>query len=85
MELEEINEIAAGMISDPEKSDQVKNLQCALSMLNPEHRQILLLSKYMKLSNREIAEVISSNENAVKQMVFRAMQKLREAYFKVDG
>jgi RNA polymerase sigma factor (sigma-70 family) len=84
MELEEINEITEGMINDSEKSDQVKNLQCALSMLSPEHRQILLLSRYMKLSNREIAEIINSNENAVKQKVFRAMQKLREVYFKVD-
>ncbi len=72
------------MIIDPAKSDQVKNLQNALAKISPEHRKILLLSKYMKLKNKEIAVILESNENAVKGMIFRAMCKLREVYFKLD-
>jgi RNA polymerase sigma factor (sigma-70 family) len=84
IDLEEINESSAGMIIDPAKSDQVKNLQNALAKISPEHRKILLLSKYMKLKNKEIAVILESNENAVKGMIFRAMCKLREVYFKLD-
>jgi len=84
-DLDEINDSAAIMIGNPEKSEQVKILQSALSMITPEHRQVLLLSRYMKLRNKEIALIINSNENAVKQMIFRAMQKLREVYFKLEG
>lgn len=85
MNLEEINESSSAMIENPQKSEQVKILQNALSMISPEHRQVLLLSRYMKLRNKEIALIMNSNENAVKQLVFRAMHKLREVYFKLEG
>jgi len=85
IDLEEINEQTAIIIDDPEKSEQIKTLHTALSMISLEHRQILLLSRFMKLSNRDIAGILCSNENAVKQMIFRAMQKLREVYFKIGG
>jgi RNA polymerase sigma factor (sigma-70 family) len=84
LDLEEINLSSAGLIIDPAKSDQVVNLHNALARISPEHRKVLLLSKYMKLKNKEIAEIIESNENAVKGMIFRAMCKLREVYFKID-
>jgi len=84
VDLEEINESSAGIITDPARSDQVKNLHNALARISPEHRKILLLSKYMKLKNREIAVILESNENAVKGMIFRAMCKLRKVYFKLD-
>jgi RNA polymerase sigma factor (sigma-70 family) len=85
LDLEAINNSSAVMIGDPEKSEQVKILQSALSMISPGHRQVLLLSRYMKLRNKEIAMIINSNENAVKQMIFRAMQELREVYFRLEG
>lgn len=85
MDLEEINEDSAAIIDNPKSSEQVVILQNALSIISPEHRQVLLLSKYMKLRNKEIAIIVNSNENAVKQLIFRAMQKLRKVYFKLEG
>jgi len=84
VDIEEIKESSAGIIIDPIQSEKVKNLHNALANISPEHRKILLLSKYMKLKNKEIAEILDSNENAVKGMIFRAMCKLREVYFKLD-
>lgn len=84
VDLEEINMSSAGMIIDPAKSDQVINLHNALARISPEHRRVLLLSKYMKLNNKEIADILDSNENAIKGMIFRAMCKLREVYFKIE-
>jgi len=84
IELDEINDTASAMTGNLENSEQVIILQNALSMISPEHRQVLLLSRYMKLKNKDIAYIINSNENAVKQLVFRAIQKLREVYFKLE-
>ena len=84
VDLDEINLSSAGLIIDPAKSDQVVNLHNALARISPEHRKVLLLSRYMKLKNKEIADILDTNENAVKGMIFRAMRKLREVYFKID-
>jgi RNA polymerase sigma factor (sigma-70 family) len=83
-DLEEINESAACLISDPFQSETVKNLHNSLAKISPEHRKVLLLSKYMKLKNKEIADILDSNENAVKGMIYRAMCELRKVYFKLD-
>jgi RNA polymerase sigma-70 factor (ECF subfamily) len=84
VDIEEIKEASAGLVTDPANSERIKNLYDALSKINPEHRKLILLSKSMKLKNKEIAEILDSNENAVKGMIFRAMAKLREAYFKLE-
>jgi len=83
VDIEEIKETSAGLVTDPEISERVKNLHDALARISPDHRKVLLLSKYMKLKNREIADIFGTNENTVKGMIFRAMSKLREAYFKI--
>jgi RNA polymerase sigma-70 factor (ECF subfamily) len=84
MDIDEIKETSASLVTDPSNSERVKNLHDALAKISPDHRKILLLSKYMKLKNKEIAEIMDTNENAVKAMVFRAMTKLREAYFRIE-
>ena len=83
-DLDAINQETLAAAGDEEKSGHVQQLQKAMSMINPEYRQILLLSKYMKLKNREIAELYDSNENAIKGKVFRAMQQLREVFRKLE-
>jgi RNA polymerase sigma factor (sigma-70 family) len=85
VDIEEIKETSAGLVTDPANSERIKNLHIALSKISPEYRKILLLSKSMKLKNKEIAEILDTNENAVKGMIFRAMSKLREAYFNIDN
>ncbi len=84
VDIEEIKETSAGLVIDPANSERVKNLYDALLKISTEHRKILLLSKSMKLKNKEIAEILDTNENAVKGMIFRAMARLREEYFKID-
>jgi RNA polymerase sigma-70 factor, ECF subfamily len=84
VDIEEIKEASAGLVTDTTNSERVKNLHDALAKISPEHRKVLLLSKSMKLKNKEIAEILDTNENAVKGMIFRAMTKLREAYFKLE-
>jgi RNA polymerase sigma factor (sigma-70 family) len=84
VDIEEIKETSARLVADPENYERIINLHDALAKISPEYRKILLLSKSMKLKNKEIAEILDSNENAVKGMIFRAMAKLREAYFNIE-
>jgi RNA polymerase sigma-70 factor (ECF subfamily) len=52
-------------------------LETAFTYLTDAEREALLLRFVEDLSNREIALVIHSNENAVKVKIFRALKKLR--------
>ena len=56
------------------QQDEIRRLLAALS---PEHREVLLLSKYQGFSYREIAGILGSTEAAVKQKVYRALEVLR--------
>jgi len=79
-DLDAINQESLAAMGNDDRSDQVVQLQKAMSKINSEYRQVLILSKYMKLTHREIAELYESNENAIKGKVFRAMQQLREVF-----
>ncbi len=52
----------------------------AMSQLPPAYREIIELNRFQGFSYKEIANTISSTENAVKVKTFRAIQKLREIY-----
>ena len=56
-----------------------RQLERALSKLEPEAREVLLLFKYQGFSHAEIAQVAGCSEGAVKLRVFRAMKALKEA------
>ena len=82
-DLNAINQETLVAMGRDERAEQVHQLQKAMSLINPEYRQLLILSKYMKLKYSEIAELYDSNENAIKGKVFRAMQQLREVFKKL--
>lgn len=60
-----------------ERSRELATLRRALARLSPEHREVLVLSRFHGLSYREVGEVVGCAEGAVKVRVFRAMQQLR--------
>lgn len=53
-------------------------LRRLLARLTDGQREALLLSKYQGFSYREVAEITGSTEAAVKQKVYRALNKLRD-------
>jgi RNA polymerase sigma-70 factor (ECF subfamily) len=55
----------------------------AMAKLPPGYRELIELNRFQGFSYKEIAETISSNENAVKVKTFRAIQKLKEIYTKI--
>ena len=73
--------------SDGEKildNDVSQQLSQALQLLNPEEREVLVLSKYQGLKYKEIGEIMGYTEGAVKTKVFRAIMALKHIYLKLD-
>ncbi len=68
--------------SDPavraERADVVRAVRGAVAALPETQRVALILAKYHELPYAEIAEVLGSSEKAVKSMIHRARENLRE-------
>jgi RNA polymerase sigma-70 factor, ECF subfamily len=62
-----------------ERRDAERRIQEALTVLTPDQREAILLSRYQGLSYAEIAQVAGCSEGAVKTRVFRAMEVLKKA------
>ena len=55
----------------------------AMAKLPPGYRELIELNRFQGFSYKEIADTISSNENAVKVKTFRAIQKLKKIYTEI--
>ena len=64
---------------DLERREDELRVQKALTLLTPEQREAILLSRYQGLSYAEIAQIAGCSEGAVKTRVFRAMETLKKA------
>ena len=75
-------EVSAAQQMEADEQQQV--LQNALSELSPDYRELLVLTRYQGMKYKEVAEVLGTSEGAVKVKVYRAIQQLKELYFKFD-
>ena len=60
------------------RAEQVGGLRQMLDALAPDQREVVLLRFAADLDTHEVGEVMDRNANAVRQLQFRALQKLRE-------
>jgi len=71
---------AIGPIGDPatmiEAQLEHEALRSALTELTEEQQQVVLLRFVAGQTSREVAEALDKSENAVKQMLFRALRSL---------
>lgn len=69
-------------VEDPSErmiqNDVVQAVRAAIAQLPEQQRMALVLAKYHELPYSEIATVIGSSEKAVKSLVHRARENLRE-------
>ena len=72
--------VAVAPTGDPaatlETRMEIEALRAALGELTEEQQQVVLLRFVAGQSSREVAEALDKNENAVKQMLFRALRSL---------
>ena len=64
--------------------EELNLLQKALDKLNIEQKEVLVMSRYEKLKYKQIAEILSVSEGAVKMKVRRALVELRRVYLKLE-
>jgi RNA polymerase sigma factor (sigma-70 family) len=62
-----------------ERREDELRIQKALTLLSPDQREAILLSRYQGMSYAEIAQISGCSEGAVKTRVFRAMEVLKKA------
>lgn len=74
--------IGGGTLADESlhKAEEVALLQDALARLSPDHREVLVMSRYQELTYSEIARILGITEGAVKVRVHRAMNELKKIY-----
>jgi RNA polymerase sigma-70 factor (ECF subfamily) len=60
------------------ESETSVSLQKAIDLLSEEYREVIILSRYEGLRNREIAEKLDIPLRTVETRLFRAISKLRE-------
>jgi len=58
----------------------MKMLRAAIDRLDEDKKEVLTLSKLKGMKYKQIAEVLSCTEGAVKVKVFRALEALRKEY-----
>ena len=68
-----------------EKKEELDHLQKALLQLKNSERELIVMHRFQEIKYVQIAEIINSNENAVKVKVHRALKKLKEIYFQTQG
>lgn len=66
------------------KEAQIIVLQKAFARLDPEQREILLLTRFQQLKYKEVGKILGYTEGAVKVKVHRAIKQLKAHYFKID-
>ena len=60
------------------RAEQAGGLRAMLDALAPDQREVVLLRFAAGLDTHEVSRVMERNPNAVRQLQFRALQKLRE-------
>ena len=60
------------------RAEQVGGLRHMLEALAPDQREVLLLRFAADLDTHEVGDVMERNANAVRQLQFRALQRLRD-------
>ena len=70
------------VIEDINNNDELNHLQKALSYLNHTDRELIIMNRFQEIKYEQMAEILGSNENAVKVKTHRAIKKLKAIYFK---
>ena len=80
----ELNLSTKAEIQNPESSFEFNELkqqyEVALSNLPEKQRIVFLMSRMENLTYKEIAELLDTNEGAIKVRMFRIMKELKELY-----
>jgi RNA polymerase sigma-70 factor, ECF subfamily len=63
-----------------QRQERFDRLQEAVKRLSPVHRQVILLARNEKLPLKEVASRLGRSHDAVRQLLRRALQQLKESF-----
>ncbi|WP_146190714.1 RNA polymerase sigma factor [Polaribacter aquimarinus] len=63
------------------RQEELDHLQKALLKLSNSDRELIVMHRFQEIKYEQIAQIVGSNENAVKVKVHRALKKLKDIYF----
>ena len=66
-----------------EQAQEAAQLHLALARLSPDHREVLVLSRFQELKYGEIAVLLNTTEGAVKVRAHRALQELKTVFQRI--
>lgn len=76
------------VIADPEETqmqdEREELLQRSLAKLDPEQRELLVLTRFQHMKYEEVAVIMETTVANIKVRVHRAIGKLREHYFELE-
>ena len=67
------------------REERFERLEAAMSGLSPSHREVILLARIEGLSTKEVANRLNKSPEAVKQMLWRALQKLATGFGETES
>lgn len=68
-----------------ENQHSVDHLFRALNALSLDKRELLVMSRMNGMKYKEIAEIVGSNENAIKVKIHRALKELKTLYDQLES
>jgi RNA polymerase sigma-70 factor (ECF subfamily) len=67
------------------REERFERLQEVLSQLSPEHREVILMARVEGIPTQEIARRLGRSAAAVKQLLWRAIQKLGDRFGETES
>lgn len=67
------------------REERFDRLQRALGALSPDHRQVVVLARLERLPLKEVARRMGRSPGAVKQLLLRALVRLRDSFGNTDS
>ena len=67
------------------RSERFDRLEEALKTLSPDHRQVITMARVDGLKIKEIAERMNRSPNAVMQLLWRALEKLKASFGETES
>jgi len=83
-ELHEVPDHRPHAAEQASKQDDLELMRTALSQMPPELRELLSLHRFQHLSHEELASIYDCSVGAVKVRVHRALQCLRDTFFRLQ-
>lgn len=68
-----------------ESREEEERLMSALDRLDSERREVLIMLRFQHLTYKEIGEILSAKESAVRKRVVKAERELAKIYAAMDG